>query len=108
MNFTITFFVCFIKYRDGRKHVLCSVECLRKEGLSIKEISDKYNQLITNAWKDVNEECMKPNPVSMEILLPIINGGRLVEVSYKDGDGYTCPENLRDIITALFIHKIDI
>lgn len=79
--------------------MLCSVECLKKKGLSIEEI----NELITSAWKDVNEECMKTSSVSMEILHHVvINLGRSNEVVYKDGDGYTCPEKLEDIITALF------
>ncbi|KAH7544508.1 hypothetical protein JRO89_XS15G0177800 [Xanthoceras sorbifolium] len=50
----------------------------------------------------------KPTTIPMEILLRVANIGRLMEVTYKDMDGYTNPQYLRDDITKLFIDQIPI
>ncbi|KAL5803908.1 hypothetical protein ACOSQ3_030708 [Xanthoceras sorbifolium] len=92
-----------------RVHIACGVECYMKEyGLSMKETAEKFDVIFENAWKDMNEECMKPTTVPMEILLRVANIGRLMEVTYKDMDGYTNPQYLRDDITKLFIDQIPI
>ncbi|KAL5802256.1 hypothetical protein ACOSQ4_030561 [Xanthoceras sorbifolium] len=92
-----------------RVHIACGVECYMKEyGLSMKETAEKFDVIFENAWKDMNEECMKPTTIPMEILLRVANIGRLMEVTYKDMDGYTNPQYLRDDITKLFIDQIPI
>ncbi|KAL5803912.1 hypothetical protein ACOSQ3_030712 [Xanthoceras sorbifolium] len=92
-----------------RAHVACGVECYMKEyGLSMKETAEKFDVIFENAWKDMNEECMKPTTVPMEILLRVANIGRLMEVTYKNMDGYTNPQYLQDDITKLFIEQIPI
>ncbi|KAK2640239.1 hypothetical protein Ddye_028034 [Dipteronia dyeriana] len=97
------------KFGQKRGHVICTVECYMKEyGLSMKEITEKFNLIIENAWKDINQECLKPTTVLVDILLPIINLARLMEVTYKDGDGFTYPAYLKDIISTLFIDPIPI
>ncbi|KAL5737407.1 hypothetical protein ACOSP7_030168 [Xanthoceras sorbifolium] len=73
-----------------RAYVVCGVECYIKEyGSSMKETAEKFDIIFENAWKDMNEECMKPTIVLMDILLRVANLGRLMEVTYKDMDGYT-------------------
>lgn len=74
----------------------------------MEEAIEKLNRIIASSWKDINEECMKPMPVSRDFLLPIVNIARLVEVTYIHGDGYTFPEQFKDAITNLFINKIHI
>ncbi|KAL5803909.1 hypothetical protein ACOSQ3_030709 [Xanthoceras sorbifolium] len=72
-----------------RAHVVCGVECYMKEyGSSMKKTAEKFDIIFENAWKDINEECMKPTNVPMEILLRVANLGRLMEVTYKDMDGH--------------------
>ncbi|KAI9186484.1 hypothetical protein LWI28_017722 [Acer negundo] len=92
-----------------RAHVACGVECFMKEyGLSMKETAEKFDITFDNAWKDINEECTKPTAISMQILLRVANIGRLMEVTYKDMDGYTNPQLLQHDITKLFIDQIPI
>ena len=74
----------------------------------MEEITEKFNLIFENAWKDINQECLKPTPVSMEILLRIVNLARLVEVTYKDGDGFTHPQHFKDMISTLFIDQMPI
>ncbi|KAK2639900.1 hypothetical protein Ddye_027695 [Dipteronia dyeriana] len=97
------------KFGEKREHVVCSVECYMNDyGLSMKEITEKFNLIFENKWKDINQECLKPTPVSMEILLRIVNLARLVQVTYKDGDGFTHPQHLKDMISTLFIDHMPI
>ncbi|TXG65602.1 hypothetical protein EZV62_006877 [Acer yangbiense] len=97
------------KVGEKRTHVVCSVECYMKEcDLSMKDITQKFNLIIENAWKDINQECLKATPISMYILSLVVNFARLAEVTYKDGDGFTHPQHLKDTINKLFIDQIPI
>ncbi|KAJ9542776.1 hypothetical protein OSB04_029282 [Centaurea solstitialis] len=70
------------------------------EEVAIKEIK----KIIENAWKDINEECLKPTVVSMALLTPILNLARMIDVVYKFDDGFTFPgKTLKDYITLLFV-----
>lgn len=98
-----------MKRGEDRDHVLCSVECFMKEGLSREEIIGKYDDIIfVNIWRDLNHEFMKTSPVSKEVLKPFINMGRLMEVTFKDGDGHTYPEKVKDIVFMLFINELHV
>ena len=56
-----------------------------------------------NAWKDINEGCLKPREVPMDLLAPVVNLARMIEVAYKYNDGFTFPEKtLKEYITLLF------
>ncbi|CAL5406940.1 unnamed protein product [Camellia sinensis] len=44
---------------------------------------------VTNAWKDINQECLRPTAVPMPLLLRVVNLARVINVLYKDEDGYT-------------------
>ncbi|KAI3746419.1 hypothetical protein L6452_08852 [Arctium lappa] len=70
------------------------------EEVAIKEIK----KIIENAWKDINEGCLKPTAVSMALLTPILNLARMIDVVYKFDDGFTFPgKTLKDYITLLFV-----
>ncbi|KAL8199345.1 hypothetical protein R6Q57_012913 [Mikania cordata] len=59
--------------------------------------------IVENAWKDINEGCLKPRVVSMDILAPIVNLTRKIDVAYKYNDGFTFPEKtFKEYITLLF------
>ncbi|XP_059623571.1 valerianol synthase TPS8-like isoform X2 [Cornus florida] len=87
------------------------IECYMKQhGISKKETTDEFYKKIENAWKDINEECLKPsNPVSMHLLTRILNLARVMDVFYKFEDGYTHPERgLKDHIVSMFVDAIHI
>ncbi|KAJ0105489.1 hypothetical protein Patl1_19300 [Pistacia atlantica] len=73
-----------------------------------REEAIEFNTMISNAWKDINKECMKPTLVSMQILRRVVNIARLVIVFYKNKDGISFPECLKDYIAKLFIEPIPI
>lgn len=61
-------------------------------------------KMIENAWKDINEGCLKPTEVSVALLTPILNLARMIDVVYKFDDGFTFPgKTLKDYITLLFV-----
>ncbi|XP_059643780.1 valerianol synthase TPS8-like [Cornus florida] len=94
-----------------RGHVATGIICYMKEhaGMSKEEVTDEFNRRIENAWKDINEECLKPNSISMHLLRRIVNLTRVMDVLFKNGDGYTHPEKVwKDHIVSMFIVPIPI
>ncbi|XP_059638799.1 valerianol synthase TPS1B-like [Cornus florida] len=94
-----------------RGHFATGIICYMKEhaGMSIEEVTSEFNRRIENAWKDINEECLKPNSISMNLLRRIVNLTRLMDVLFKNGDGYTHPEKeWKDHIVSTFIDPIPV
>lgn len=65
---------------------------------------DELEKLIENAWKDINEGCLKPMQVSLEMLSRILNFTRVVYVVYKFNDSFTFTKETtyQDFMTLLF------
>ncbi|KAF3453550.1 hypothetical protein FNV43_RR03990 [Rhamnella rubrinervis] len=99
------------KFEQMRGHVASSVECYMKEH-GVEEEEEAYKVLreeIENAWKDINQEFVRPaNAVAKPLLERILNLSRVNEVTYRDGDGYTFAHNLKHHITLLLAHSIPI
>ncbi|KAL2466469.1 Alpha-humulene/(-)-(E)-beta-caryophyllene synthase [Abeliophyllum distichum] len=90
-----------------RGQIATGIESYMKENGVTKEVAvDKFFEMATNAWKDINEECLRPTSSnSREILMRILNLERIIDVTYKGNeDGYTQPQKvLKPHINALFI-----
>ena len=56
--------------------------------ISEEETKKEFNKQVTNAWKDINEECMTPT-VLRTILTRVLNFARVMDVVYENEDGYT-------------------
>jgi (-)-germacrene D synthase len=62
---------------------------------------------IDNAWKDINEECLRPTKVPLRFLTCVLNLSRFIEVFYKDEDNYTHSEGLmKTYINDLLVNPI--
>ncbi|GAY33533.1 hypothetical protein CUMW_284210 [Citrus unshiu] len=97
------------KFEQSRGHVASSVECYIKQYEATEE--EAYNELrkqVSNAWKDINEDCLRPTVVPMPLLMRILNLTRDADVTYKYDDGYTFAEVLKDFIASLFINPVPI
>lgn len=81
-----------------------------ENGVTKEVVVDKFSKMATNAWKDVNEEFLRPTSSSREILMRILNLARDIDVTYKGNeDGYTQPEKvLKSHIIALFIDLFEV
>ncbi|CAH1433383.1 unnamed protein product [Lactuca virosa] len=77
---------------------------IKTYGVSEKEAIFELNKMIENAWKDINEGCLKPREVSMDLLAPILNLARMIDVVYRYDDGFTFPgKTMKEYITLLFV-----
>uniref|UniRef100_A0A7N2MBQ2 Uncharacterized protein n=1 Tax=Quercus lobata TaxID=97700 RepID=A0A7N2MBQ2_QUELO len=78
------------KFEQERGHAASAIECYMKQhGVSEQVVHDELNRHVANAWKDINEECIRPTIVPMPLLMRVLNLARVIDVIYKEGDGYT-------------------
>ncbi|XP_010258444.1 PREDICTED: (-)-germacrene D synthase-like [Nelumbo nucifera] len=98
------------EYEQEKGDVCSSVECYMKQyGVSKQEVVEEFSRSITNAWKDINEECLRTTAIPKPLLTRVANLARMMDVIYKHGNGYTNAETvLKDHITSLLIDSIKI
>ncbi|KAJ9560413.1 hypothetical protein OSB04_005573 [Centaurea solstitialis] len=80
---------------------------IKSFGVSEKEATDELKKIIENAWKDVNEGCLKPTEVSKDLLVLNLNLARVIDVFYRYDDAFTFPgKSLKEFITVLFLDSV--
>ncbi|GLT50322.1 hypothetical protein SLA2020_238140 [Shorea laevis] len=95
------------EFEQSRVHVASAIECYMKQyGVSEEETVKVFREEIDNAWKDVNEEFMKPTALPMPILTRVLNFARVIDVIYKDDDGFTNSHLLKDQIALLLVDPV--
>ncbi|XP_060672679.1 alpha-copaene synthase-like [Ziziphus jujuba] len=95
------------KFERKREHCASAVECcMEQHGVEAEEAYKMLHQEIENAWKDINQELMKPTAVATPVLDCVLNLARMSDVSYKDGDSYTNPHLIKDTISLLLVDPI--
>ncbi|XP_039171029.1 (-)-germacrene D synthase-like [Eucalyptus grandis] len=96
------------EFEQKRGHVVSAVELLIKyRGVSEQEAVEELQKRVIDAWKDTNEEFLRPTAVPMPILTRVLNLSRVVDVLYSDGDNYTHSETkLKDYVTSLFVNPL--
>ncbi|XP_051118307.1 germacrene A synthase-like [Andrographis paniculata] len=95
--------------REIRGHKATGIGCYAEDkGVSVKEAIDKFYEIAKDAWKDMNEELLKPAKHLRDVLTRILNLTRLVEVVYNGTqDGYTHPTRvLAPHIKSLVVNPI--
>ena len=80
---------------------------MKEYGVSKEKAMEELEKMCANAWKDMNEEFMKPFPVPKPLLVGIVNLARVVEVFYQYDDALTNPSELKDHVTLLFLQPIN-
>ncbi|PSS16243.1 (-)-germacrene D synthase [Actinidia chinensis var. chinensis] len=98
------------KFEQQRGHVASAVECYTKQHGAIEEeaIAELYEQ-VTNAWKDINAECLYSTKVPMPLLVRVLNLARVINVLYKDEDGYThSGTKTKNFVTSVLIDSVPI
>ncbi|MED6132948.1 hypothetical protein PIB30_023665 [Stylosanthes scabra] len=93
-----------------RGHVASYLECYMKEyDVSREEAIREAEKRVSDAWKDINEECLMPTKVPMMFLTRPLNMSRFVSVMYKNEDNYTHSKGLmRKYIQDLLIDPVPI
>ncbi|MED6124420.1 hypothetical protein PIB30_058719 [Stylosanthes scabra] len=98
------------EFEQKREHIASLLECYMREcNASKEEAIQKLRKRVTDAWKDINEECLKTTEVSMPFLMRVLNMSRFMDVMYKDEDCYTHAEGkMKKCIEALLVNAVPI
>ena len=102
--------ILFWQFEQKREHVASAVECCMKQyGISEEAAYKILLKDLENAWKDINEECMKTNVVPKVVLECVLNFSRVIELVYSNfADRYTNAELLKDYVHTLLLNPIGI
>ncbi|KAI6684896.1 hypothetical protein NL676_030809 [Syzygium grande] len=89
-------------------HLVSAVELLMKEhGISEQEAEKEIQKRVIDAWKDTNEEFLRPTAVPTPILTQSLNLSRAMDALYSDGDNYThSGTKLKGYVTSLFVSPL--
>ncbi|KAF5478806.1 hypothetical protein F2P56_005336 [Juglans regia] len=98
------------KFEQERGHAASAVECyMKKYGVSEEVAYDELSRQVSDAWKDINEDCLRPTAVPMAVLMRVLNLSRAIDVIYKDGDGYThVGKEMKAKIESLLLYPVPI
>ncbi|KAK4286038.1 hypothetical protein QN277_002650 [Acacia crassicarpa] len=97
------------KFERKRVHVASAVECLMNQHrISEEEAYQILEKELDNAWKDINEECMKAEGGVPKVVLDcVVNFSSVIELVYgKFADKYTHAELLKDHVAALVVDSV--
>ncbi|KAK7257296.1 hypothetical protein RIF29_31166 [Crotalaria pallida] len=98
------------EFEQKRDHVASFLECYMKQyGVSKEDAINECRKRITNAWKDINEECLRPTKVPKPFMMRILNLTRFMYVIYKDEDNFTHAGGvMKEYIEALLVDSVPI
>lgn len=67
------------------------------------------HKLVANAWKDINEEFLRPTIVPMPLLTCALYLSRVIDVVYKGQDGYIhVGKTTKDNVASLLIDLVNL
>ena len=97
-----------MQFEQKRGHVASGIECYMKQyGASEEEVYDEFQKQVVDAWRDINEEFLRPTVVPMPLLMCVLNLSRVMDVIYTGGDGYThVGKVMKNNVASLLIHPI--
>jgi hypothetical protein len=80
---------------------------MAQNGATEEEATNELCKQVRDAWKDINEGCLYPTTVPMPLLTRILNLARVMDVVYKDEDGYTnAGIVLKDFVASMLIDPV--
>ncbi|XP_019167988.1 PREDICTED: vetispiradiene synthase 3-like [Ipomoea nil] len=98
--------------REKSNSLYTGIDCYMSDyGVSVDEAMHKLQEMVNNAWKDINEDILQPTlPISREILMCLLNIARVDSVVYmKKQDGFTNSEKLmKPFMIAVLVGSFEI
>ncbi|KAJ4718981.1 Valencene synthase [Melia azedarach] len=83
-------------------HVASGIECYTKQhGVSEEDVVNVFRKEVENAWKDMNQELLKPTAFPMPLMERVLNLARVIDYLYKDSDSYTNAHLVKDQVASL-------
>ncbi|XP_042402819.1 alpha-humulene synthase-like [Zingiber officinale] len=94
--------------RQRDQHAASTIECYMKEfATDEKEAYKNLMEMVEDAWKDHNKECLNPTQVPRLIIEKIVNFSRVLEEVYKYTDIYTNSNTtMKDNIYMLLVESV--
>ncbi|KAF9672220.1 hypothetical protein SADUNF_Sadunf11G0018000 [Salix dunnii] len=85
------------------------VECYRKEneGSSCEDARNQVLHMISDAWKQLNQECLSPSPFSATFSKASLNIARMVPLMYNYDDNHRLP-NLEEHMKSLLYENVSL
>ncbi|CAK7350843.1 unnamed protein product [Dovyalis caffra] len=85
------------------------VECYMKEhkGSAFEDAQNRVLHMISEAWKQLNEECLSPNPFSATFSKASLNIARMVPVMYNYDGNHRLP-NLEEHMKSLLYENVSL
>ncbi|XVF05157.1 hypothetical protein REPUB_Repub05bG0147600 [Reevesia pubescens] len=94
---------------EKRGFTTASVCYMKQYNVSREEATKAFRAQIRATWEDINEGCMRPTPVPIQVVRAALNYQRLLDFAYRDKDEYTKPNiSWKDIIPKVLIHPLPI
>jgi (-)-germacrene D synthase len=84
---------------------------MNQHEVSEEQAYDELRRQVVEAWKNINEELLigPEDHVPIPLLTRVLNLARVMDVMYKDGDGYTNAKGkVRNYITSLLIEPVQL
>ncbi|EOA32121.1 hypothetical protein CARUB_v10015372mg [Capsella rubella] len=90
----------------SRGEVANGVNCYMKQYGVTKEAAVKaLSKIAKESYKMMMEELMSSKDVPRQILVRVINIGRVIDLYYKEGDTFAAPDQkMKQLIASLFLH----
>ncbi|KAL0353563.1 UNVERIFIED_CONTAM: Beta-caryophyllene synthase [Sesamum angustifolium] len=82
--------------------------CMNENGASKEEAFAKLGNQVTKAWKDINQECLRPTvPIPMPVFMRALNLTQVTHLFYIKDDEYTNSSvNIKDIIHSVLVEPV--
>lgn len=81
---------------------------MKQHGVTELEAEEQLLKQVDDAWKDINEELLRPHPVPEPLLTRVLNFTRVIDVMYEDNkDRYTHPDlKLKQMMTSVLVDPV--
>ncbi|KAL6316968.1 hypothetical protein AAG906_024506 [Vitis piasezkii] len=97
------------KFEQERGHIASSVECYMKQySVSEQHAYHELNKQVEKAWKDINQEFLRPTAIPMPLLTRVLNFARTGDFMYKGREDIftNVGEVMKDNVASLFIDPL--
>eukprot|EP00262_Sarcandra_glabra_P005167 TRINITY_DN1649_c0_g1_i3.p1 TRINITY_DN1649_c0_g1~~TRINITY_DN1649_c0_g1_i3.p1 ORF type:complete len:347 (+),score=48.21 TRINITY_DN1649_c0_g1_i3:645-1685(+) len=96
------------EFEQNRDHIpSCLQVYMNEHGVSQQEAQQNFQEMISDAWKGINQACLKPTEVATPLLSRLLNLAAMAEVIYQHGDGFSDSRHeTKDNITTLFVNPV--
>lgn len=99
----------WLQFEHKREHVATGIDCYMKQfGVSKERAIEMMGNIASDAWKDLNQELMRPHSCPFPLLMRILNLSRVIDVFYRYQDAFVHPEFLKEHIVSVLIENIPI